>query len=64
MEDLQKEFGYTDQHFGVKPNLLKLAEDKYGVRLSIQYRNALEGRANEEGIPLVLMDDNKMDSPT
>lgn len=64
MEDLQKEFGYKDQHIGVKPNLLKLAEDKYGVRLSIQYRNALDGRANEEGIPLVLLDDNKLDSPT
>ena len=35
MEELQKDFGYKDHHAGVKPNLLKLAEDKYGVRLSI-----------------------------
>ena len=35
MEELQYDFGYKDQHAGVKPNLIKLAEDKYGVRLSI-----------------------------
>ena len=64
MQELQQDFGYKDQHAGVKPNLLKLAEDKYGVRLSIQYRNALEGRSNEEGIPIVLIEDNKLESPT
>ena len=62
MEELQKEFGYKDQHIGPKPNLIKMAEDKYGVRLSIQYRNALEGKANEEGVPFVLLEENQSDS--
>ena len=63
MEELQKDFGYKDQRVGPKPNLIKMAEDKYGVRLSIQYRNALEGKANEEGVPLVRLNENELDSP-
>ena len=48
MGDLQRLFGYkqveknSDAQLQHKPDLLKLAEESYGVKLSFQYQTALD----------------------
>ena len=59
MESLEEEFGYREFPIKTKPNLLKQADDVFGVQLSIQYRKALEGKASEEGESLTVVEERK-----
>ena len=59
MDSLEAEFGYRESEHKRKPNLLKQAEDIFGVQLSIQYKKALAGLATEEGVSLVVVEERK-----
>ena len=53
MENLESQFGYREYPKQRKPNIIKQAEEIFGVRLSIQYKKALEGKIDEVGSSLV-----------